>query len=1468
MNPISGKRTLTLYRSRSIIKGPSNGKRIDGTARNEGAGNTPCCGGGFGPSRTKEGPHDAVMRGPAGPEEGAVTTGGSKKRVGVDVGGVFVKIVVLDENNLVQSRLAARHHGNPVKEVRKGLRKLGIAGPVAVGITGTGGHMVAGGLNLLPVDAISAEIKAVRRVFPEARNIVNVGGSSVTLIQLDAKGNFLDYNTNSLCAAGTGSFLDQQASRIGLRYDDMAAFDHHEEPPSIATRCSVFAKTDLIHRQQEGYSKSQLWCGLCKSMTRTFLNTLLRGRPLSGPAVLTGGVARNGEVLRWLKARYGDLIRTYDDAPFSGAIGAACMTNGHVDDLAATVASLRDTSEAVEAAPRRPPLVFRKSSYPSFDVAESYTDAAGNEVRVTRWPQGTTIRVFLGVDVGSTSTKVLLMDENENVVADIYRRTAGDPIEAARRLFAGIRDLAERKESDVAVLGAATTGSGRKLVAHVIGADMAVNEITAHLAGAMHVDDRIDTIFEIGGQDSKYIHAKNGRIVESNMNYVCAAGTGSFIEEQANKLDLALEDIGDTVMGIAPPVTSDRCTVFMEQDVERLIRRGYTREECIAAVLYSIVKNYLNKVVGHRHVSRERVFFQGATARNKGLVAAFENLLGVEMVVSPYCHVMGSYGAALLVKRQLAGRASRFKGLDLAKRKITLTTETCTLCPNRCKITFAEIEGESERPSWGYMCGRDPDETHMRVRNEFKPFRKRLSLLFDAGGKAPDTATRTIGIPRSLITYTLYPFWRAFFSDLGFGVKLSPRTDEETVRRGNELTAADFCHPVKIAHGHAATLAEDRETDFVFMPHLISEKRNPRASNSYFCPFVQSSPSVIRSALKRHGVDELRLLTPVVDFSRRPGLILNDLAAGLAKPLGVTRGRIRRALRAARRAQRRFEERRRAEGRRLLREIEESGRTAIVIVGRPYNTLDLGANLSLPRKIADLGYDVIPMDMLPYDIAELNPAFGNMYWSYGQHILAAGEFIRNRKNLYPIYFSNFSCGPDSFLLTLFEEVMGEKPILTLELDEHGGDAGYMTRVEAFLDVIRAWKPVMQPSFHVPTPRLTGAGLREKTLWLPNMHPIGGPLYAAALTASGVPARPFPDDTRETFDLGRSLTRGSECMPTACTTGGFVSILRDGDRDPRANALFMPTADGPCRFGQYNLLQRLVLNRLGYGDAAILAPSSRNGYQGLGLRPRTNLWEAVLSADMLWKAACKVRPYETDRGRTDAVVREQIERIAHAWRTNGDHRRAFREAIEHIAAVPTNTMGSRPLVGVVGEIFVRCNAFCNDNVIRSIEEMGGEAWLTPVSEWMMYTAELQRWRARTSRPNPARWIAAYAKNLPISHIERVYERLASPFLDDRREPPVHRIIEHGTRYLPVNFSGEAILTLGRATAFAEQGASLIANVAPFGCMPGTITSALCREIQAEKNVPIVSLFYDGEPGINQRLKVFLAGVNRYNAPGRD
>ncbi len=327
------------------------------------------------------------------------------------------------------------------------------------------------------------------------------------------------------------------------------------------------------------------------------------------------------------------------------------------------------------------------------------------------------------------------IDEDGDVLVDIYRKTAGDPVGATKQLFAAMLALANARHAQFEIIASGTTGSGRKLVGAVIGADTIANEISAHVAGATHVDPQLETIFEIGGQDSKYMRTHAGAVVDANMNYVCAAGTGSFVEEQARKLGVPLDEVGDQVLGLVPPQTSDRCTVFMEQDVNRLLRHGNNASMALAAVMRSVVQNYLNKVVGNRPYSRAKIGFQGATARNKGLVAAFETLLGVEMVVSPYCHVMGAWGVALLAREHLriGGETSRFIGLDLSGRHVELRKERCALCNNDCEITFANIEGCDEEPSWGYVCGRDAADEKMRVHREHSLFRKRQRWLWGDG---------------------------------------------------------------------------------------------------------------------------------------------------------------------------------------------------------------------------------------------------------------------------------------------------------------------------------------------------------------------------------------------------------------------------------------------------------------------------------------------------------------------------------------------------------------------------------------------------------------------------------------------------------------------------------------------------------------------------------------------------------------
>ena len=1411
-------------------------------------------------------------------------------RLGLDLGSHYLKIV-----SLVEGRIAASvhrpHRGNPVKALKEELPRFLDGRHALVGITGALARLVTDQLGTRPQDLTRALMHAVDREAPGARAILDVGGGSVSLILLDENGRFLGLAQNSLCAAGTGSFLDEQAGRLGLNAETMALDSAEADPPPVAARCAVFAKSDLIHLQQQGVSKTRCWSGLCKGMAHNLLQTLLRGRPLPGRTVVVGGVARNPEVVRWLQASNPDLIITYPDAHLAAAVGAALLAEPSSSFDHAAFANLVETEvRSAEAPAARKPLRLLKTKYPSFTVAEEYKDEEQNEVRVTRLEPGADLRAFLGIDIGSTSTKLALADEAGRVRVDIYRRTLGDPLGAVQKLFAALLTLAEKKDCRFQILGVGTTGSGRKMAGRVIGADRIVNEITAHVRAAAEVDPKIDTIFEIGGQDAKYVHTQNGRIREANLNYVCAAGTGSFVEEQAKKLDYRIEEVGEAVMGIAPPHTSDRCTVFMEQDVSRLIRQGHSRVEALAAVHYSVVQNYLHKVVGQRPWSRERVFFMGATARNRGLVAAFENLLGVEVVVSPYSHVMGAWGAALIARERMQADSrlgsaatlkaeksgTRFKGLDLSSREIKLRGERCELCVNHCAITFADIQGESESPSWGYLCGRDPEATEVRKDPHFRHFRRHLRLLKEAGHVDLPKDAPAVALPRGLTGISMQPLWRRFFGELGYRFELSPPTDERIRQQGIAWSSGEFCFPVKLAFGHLRALLDrcdspregrgtacraptedDKRLAGIFIPQVISSRPNAETSNALFCPYVQSYSALSASALRSHGHDPAILIQPVVDLRWPDKKQVKELYRVLGPRLGCTAKPIEKAWAAGLKTQADFDAACRAEGEEALRELAAEDKPGIVIAGRPYNCYDSGANLDLPQKIAETGHTVIPLEWLPIDLKALGPEFQNLFWNYAQRILAGLRYVQKHERLFAVYLSNFNCGPDSFNLAYAEQVMGQKPLLILELDEHGADAGYLTRVEAFLDSLPAHRPEPQsPTVFIP--RTEEDMFRERTIWVPNMHPYAGPLAVAAFRGAGYDARLLPLETYSSFETGRRVTRGSECLPTVTTIGSLLTTLRSLNADPKQHAYFMPTATGPCRFGQYALKHRMILNSEGFEDVLIMSPSSINNYQGLDEPLRRKIWAAFLAGDALMKLRCRLKPYEKNPGETERVIEEEIRRMSRSLEQDRKLLPEFRRSAERIAAIET-VPGRKPLVGVVGEIYVRCNLFTNDRVIQAIERFGGEAWLAPIAEWFLYTAHVQSWSANQELLNFTAKGMSLIKNRFMAGMERDFYRAAGELLAERHEPPVAEVVGAGEKYLPINFEGEAIITLGRAIKFAEQGASMVVNCAPFGCMPGTLTSAIFQEIQDQLGVPMVTLFYDGEPGLNERLATYLARI---------
>ncbi|HDT11239.1 MAG TPA: hypothetical protein ENN58_00725, partial [bacterium] len=670
--------------------------------------------------------------------------------------------------------------------------------------------------------------------------------------------------------------------------------------------------------------------------------------------------------------------------------------------------------------------------------------------------------VIMGMDIGSTSTKIAVLSTEGTPLLDIYRKTGGDPVSAAKKVFKALFSTINPVKTKIIAFG--TTGSGRKLVGEVFGADSIVNEITAHGKGATSFFPDVETIFEIGGQDAKYISVKNGFVNDVNMNYVCAAGTGSFVEEQARKLDIPVQNAGLVTEGIEPPVTSDRCTVFMEQDIRALLKQGYTKEEVLASVLYSVTKNYLNRVVGNRKINGKKIFFQGATARNKGLVAAFENLLGVEVVVSPFCHVMGCIGAALiahdevvsppLVKEEIGRGFSSFIGPDSVNLEINSRTEICKLCNNFCRINFISANGGKET-SWGYMCGREPGMNTRKEMNEFTLFRERKSEFYKTGKIEGEKGK--IGIPMALTNHTYLPLWREMFDLLGIKTEISsPVTSTRIKDESSKHSSSDFCFPLKVSIGHAAELT-GRDIP-VFFPSMIAAEQTMDTAISFFCPYVESASSVIKSTLKKSGMDITgKFMEPVIDFRLPPEKNGEYIYESIKK---VFQFKKREVVKAFKEAYRKFNEQvkdNNAKGEKYLKEHIDAGKPVFLLVGRPYNLYDKGINLGIPETVASMGWPVIPMDMLDLDTKQLEKTnYWNLFWNYGQKIISAIKRAAKEDMVFPIYLTNFSCGPDSFILSYAEEEMKGKPMLILELDEHDSDGGYRTRIEAYIDVVKSY----------------------------------------------------------------------------------------------------------------------------------------------------------------------------------------------------------------------------------------------------------------------------------------------------------------------------------------------------------------------------------------------------------------------------
>ncbi len=993
---------------------------------------------------------------------------------GIDAGSVSVKGVLIDEAKRIIFDIPYQRHFGKVEEAVAALirdleRRFGRDRITTLAFTGSHGKKISRQMGGHYEFEIISQLLGTVHVCPDVRTVISMGGQQTALLQIGhtKSGWELEFfNTNGPCASGTGSFLDQQAERLATAVyerrpersqqpidrtlgDFIALGLQSRQPANVACRCTVFTKSDMIHLQNKGERLEDIIYGLHVGNARNYLSTIVANRTLNDPILFVGGLSLNELQVKAFR-QYFPGLRVPPLSTSLGALGVALQGLASGIERPIDARRLLDPGRRpAPVVPVAPRLLLKETEFPE-----------DNELSRRVFRVGT--RCFLGIDIGSTSTKYALITAERQILHKCYLPTQGKPVEVTQALLRHLREQLDRK---VVIEGVATTGSGRNVVGDFLRADLVIDEITAHARGAVEIDPSVDTIIEIGGQDSKYISITNTHPLDFDMNKVCAAGTGSFLHELANKHGIEIVgEFQEIALSAAEPVRlAERCTVFMESDLTAYHQQGAGRENLIAGLCYAIVHNYLNRVVGKRKIGR-RVMFLGGPSLNKGVVAAFESVLGRGLLVPRHREVLGAFGAAVCLQERMhsGAKPSTFRGLERAiADRMPCEEKICRAdprCHNQCKLKIYRFDGR--KSIWGGECGRYETRQRGGKRQE-DLFALRQKIWEDgtAGvcaelGEAPVMEVNgrpTVGMQRSLYGVFGSLLWAHFFDRLGFRLVLTPPTNEQISRLGIESMTAETCYPVKVALGHGRLLIG--KTRFLFLPIPVDMPTPQPAERGYFCPMVQSNASMVCAALE---VPQQALLSPVLNLKFDPERLALDLYEQIGRRLGRRRSDIREALRRALAKQAEFSEALHRQGTEFLRRLAPD-EPVVVVTGRPYNLYDPRLNLRLGRNLAKIGLAAVPMDFIDVSGVDLSD-FSKMYWGLGARILRTARWIRARPNAFGLHLTNFGCGADSFIEHFYKHIMGAKASLVLELDEHSAAAGVMTRLEAYQNVIRNTHP--------------------------------------------------------------------------------------------------------------------------------------------------------------------------------------------------------------------------------------------------------------------------------------------------------------------------------------------------------------------------------------------------------------------------
>jgi len=1373
--------------------------------------------------------------------------------IGIDVGSVSLSIVQMGLDGQILGSAYSFHKGN----IRQSLQQMqeNIDLKQVYGIAGVSSSI---GLNADVIHQYNPQlaiIAATKFLQPDAASVLHIGAERFMLIQFDNHGNYQSTRTNSSCAAGTGSFLDQQADRLNLTGAEelcQKALENKESIPDIASRCAVFARTDLIHAQQRGFSMAAICDSLCKGLATNIANTTVNKMAVNNPILMTGGVSKNTAVIGHLETLAGSHFLQNAHGHLFGAIGAAhLLLKEQSMPSPISISSLEEVlkQETNSNDYNYGPLNIKQSTYPDFSSEKSFLftpqkSLHPRKVEIDFYRKsipGTMYEVYLGIDIGSTSTKAVLLDDTKEPLVGLYTYTAGTPLSAVKSLFEAIDHINQTEGFTVAIAGAGTTGSGRNFIGKIIGADLILDEITTHARAAYELNPETDTIIEIGGQDSKFTMMDHGRVTFSQMNTVCAAGTGSFIEEQALKLNCPLKDYDVKAANVSSPIASDRCTVFMERDVNQLLSKGYSVSEILATVLHSVTENYLKRVATEASIGKH-ICFQGATARNKSLVAAFEQRINRPIFVSKYCHLAGALGTALLLQEEHQ-KTGNFRGLQLFGEIIPIQTETCSLCSNRCSISVASVR--DDKVAYGFMCGRDYETQKKISRNKsgFDLIDERKKV-FSSIRKVRYNRKPVIGIPASLHLFEELPLWEHFFDNLAIRTVTSEKY-REALKQGKLVAGAEFCAPIDTLHGDAMYLAD--RADYIFLPVFLQTHNKPKDSERNYCYYTQFSPSLIYNM--KDGELKDKCLSPILNFSKGDNAVALELYESLRDIIpDITLSSIHTALTKS------FSHYN-AQKKKLIelfrQQFRDEDNFSVVLLGRPYVVLSPELNKGIPDIFNGLGIKTFYQDMLPADeteLAEVETLLKKVPWYYASKILETTRTIAQTSRLYPVLITAFKCAPDSFIIEYFKKILTDsnKPYLILQIDEHDSNVGYETRIEA---AVRSFK---NHAALVDSPRAQkdkkilpdiDTNIGNKTLLMPGWDPIVTPLLVANLKRIGIDARMMDASP---LIIKKSMAHNTgQCLPVNIIAQEFIEYIHEHSLNPANTILFMLDSKVTCNIRLYPQFIKSVLENCGNGLEKAHVYSGAISHLEISLSACYHAYFAYMIGGLIRRLGCRIRPYELNKGQTNRVIKKSIKLLEQAFLGNKGMEKTVAEAVALFDEIPFEK-GNRPKVAIFGDFYVCDNDVMTQDLNGAIEDAGGEVVTIPYSDYV-----------RINRDNVARrltergeYFKAIQLRLILASLKWIENRYYQPFikyLGAPNEIDSRELEKHITRFnINPYLGGEAYDNILKIFYIMDRypDTALFVQTNPSFCCPSLVTEAMTNQIKRITGIPVVTITYDG------------------------